>query len=241
MTTPFVTFKVDTTRVVQTIRSVPRLGYFWLRSYLWWTMLDFRKGWLASKSTKFGRGRTGNDIKVSRINEGNRPPKDNEVAFWLQPEERKASSNAAAKKMLDELRADIFTGNKILPVHEHGTDIHSQSWMQVPYRTRPGNMQKWKARNPGAKLITLPSKKDNKLLVYEVLLKRLRGRVSKNHIGPAPMREKLRLRWVLTHDVEMNPTLKLYGTWDDYVGPRDKRWRQAIQNLMQDIVEGKTD
>lgn len=251
-----VTFKVDKDQVLRTLSHVPRLGYFWIRNYLKLITLDQRKTWLRIKGTKFERARSdGSGILVSRLNEGNVPPKDNEVAFQVTPLAERMPSGAEAKAGLDVLRADIFTGNKILPVHEFGTDIDTNRYMAVPYKTRPGDIHEWKRRNPNAKLITMPSKKDGKKLVYETQHKarfRSFSKTTLKKLGPrfglrlapapqlAPVRfQKLRLRWVLTKHVDMKPTLKLFEAWEGLKGPRDKHWADTANRLAADIAAGK--
>lgn len=246
MTTPAagqpVTLTIDAQPVQEMLQQAPRLTYFWLHAYLREIAKRHRLSWLRSKGTRFGRvSEGGRGIVVSRVNEGNVPPRDNEVSYQVTPKEQRQPTAAAAVEALRTLRADIFTGNKVLPVHEFGTDINSDSWMVVPYRTRPGDIHRWKARNPGVKLTTLPSKRDNKLLVYEVQQRRRRGRLPRGWKGPAPTFPKLRLRFVLTKHVDMKPTLRMYSSWDGLQGERDTVFSQFVTRLAQDLQRGKRD
>lgn len=235
-----ISLRVDVADVQKAIRLVPRAAYFWLRAYMFQLAKEHRTQWLKNKGTRFGRvSNSGRGIIVSRVNEGQNPPRDNEVAYVVSPREERQPTVQAATDAIPQLRIDIFTGNKILPVHEFGIDISSAGWMAVPVKTRPGNIHRWRERNPGAVLITLPSKRgDDKRLVYEVTLRRARGRLRKDWIGPAPVREKLRLRWVLTKTVDMKPTLKLYATWDNIQSAQDELWQRYADRMMEDIARG---
>lgn len=236
----FVSVKLETRSVEKAVKRIPRTSYFWLRAYMFAIAKEHRKQWLRNKGTKFGRvSKSGRGIIVSRVNEGQTPPRPNEVSYQVSPKEERQSTDSAARRAIGKLRADIFTGNKILPVHEFGIDIQSQGWMAVPIRTRPGNIQRWRERNPQKTLITLPSKKDPRTrTVYEVQIRRKRGRVSKDWVGPPPVRQKLRLRFILTREVKMNRTLKLYDNWDQLQSAQDDLWQRFADRLLQDLKNG---
>lgn len=235
-----VSFVLETDAVKKLMAQAPRAAYFWLRAYLGEITVQHRVQWLRQKGTSFGRRRAdGTGITVSRLNEGNNPPEDDEVAYFVEPRERRQETNAAAAGAIGKLRADIFTGNKILPVHEFGIDITSRGYMAVPIKTRPGNIQKWKKAHQRARLITLPSKRDSSLLVYEQIGRRPRGRPSKT--TPQKVTIKLRLRWVLRKHVDMHPTLRLYNSWDGLRSARDTVWSKYATRMLKDIEDGVTD
>lgn len=228
---------IDVEQVRRVLVGMPKVAYFWTRDFMFRAFVKHRITWLASKGTQFGRGDDkSRGIKVSRINEGQGQLGDNEVRYSVEPKEKRMPTADAADRGLKELRAVVETGNTILPVHEFGTDIRSARPMFVPVKTRPGNFQKWRQQNPQKSLLFLPSKRgSDKQLVYEVVLKRRRGRVKADFVGPAPVDVKLRLRWVLTRFVAMKPTLKLFDSWTALEGERNTLLAQTATKMLRDL------
>lgn len=231
------------------LRQMPKAAYFWWRQFLFDTTVEFRKDWLRKRGTKFGRGRDGS-MRVLRVNDSQAVgPRD--IAFHVRPADRRATSGPQAQALIGQLQAEVFTGNVVMAVHEFGRDIQSNELMAIPIKTRPGRIAAWRARNAGASLLFLPSKRGTgEVLVYE---KQHRGRFralsartqSRLGIGRplAPVRvqapagnwQKLRLRWVLTKKVDMKPTLRLYATWDANGNARAALWRKAADGLAKDL------
>lgn len=229
---------VDLRGVQNVLTGMPKAAYFWLRDFLGRSLIQHRKTWLSTKSTKFGRAKEGGrGIRVTTVNGGTGALADNEVRYSVEPQERRQPTAAAAAAALQKLGAAIETGNEVLPVHEFGTDIRSSKSMFIPVKTVPGDFEDWRAANPGKDLLFLPSKRDDKTLVYEITLRKLRRRKGAGDLpGPPPMSVKLRLRWVLAKFVDMKPTLNLYGSWDALQSERDQLFRQAADKMVRDLV-----
>jgi len=234
MATETVTFKVEADSVRRVIAGAPKIAYFWTRDFLGRSFGQHRIKWLRSKSTKFGRGaENSKGIRVSQVNEGGTGAlQPNEVRYSVFPPEKRQPTAAAASRALDTMTAEVATDNRILPVHQFGTDIRSMRAMFIPVKTRPGSFAAWRAAHPSAKLLFLPSKRDDKRLVYEVTRRRGRGRPRKD-APPAP--EKMRLRWILSKFVSMKPTLKLYESWDGMASTRDTLWRETADKMIADL------
>lgn len=229
-------FRVDLTDVQAVMSGMPKVGYFWLRDFLGRSFGQHRVQWLRSKGTAFGRGDDKSKaIKVSQVNAGGtgKALQPNEVRYSVSPAEKRMATAAAARAGLQALEAAVETDNSILPVHQFGTDIRSTRPMFVPVRTRPGNFKKWRAQHPGAKLRFLPSKRDDKTLVYEATRRRAgRGRPRKD---APPAAEKLRLRWILTKQVAMKRTLRLYESWEGMQSVRDRLFKEAADKMQRDL------
>lgn len=235
---PPITFRINTEPVRVVLDGMPKVAYFWLRDYLGRSLLRHRAKWLSEKSTKFGRGP--NSISVGRLNERSGPLDDKEVRYTVEPDERRVQTAQAAEKGLAAMRAEIATGSIVLPVHEFGTDIRSARRMFVPTfrpnQYHPGNIAKWIKKHPQSALRWLKSKRDDKTMVYEVVLKRKRGRT---RAGEAPKTtERLKLRWVGTKDVDMKPTLRLYASWDEQRTERDAQFRETADKMIRDMARG---
>ncbi len=229
-------FKIDTRAVRAIIAGLPKVAYFWTRDFLGRSFGQHRNTWLRSKSTRFGRGEdTGKGIKVPPVNEGSTGAlRPNEVRYLVIPKDKRQETSAAASRGMDAMFAEVATDNTILPVHEFGTDIRSNKEMFVPVKTRPGSFGKWRAAHPNARLIVLPSKRDDKRLIYEVRRgRRPRGRPP---AGTPPPADRLRLRWVLTRFVEMKPTLRLYESWDSLADQRDRLWKETADKMIRDAA-----
>ena len=232
-----ITFTIDTRQVRAIIAGLPKVAYFWTRDFLGRSFGQHRIRWLRNKSTRFGRGTEGSrGIRVSQVNEGSEGAlQPNEVRYRVEPREKRMSTSGAAARALDNMFAEVATDNRILPVHEFGTDIRSQREMFVPVRTRPGDFGRWREANPNAKLLLLKSKRGaGTRLLYEVQrARRGPGRPKKD---APPASERLRLRWILTRSVTMRPTLKLYETWDLLASQRDALWRETADKMIRDAA-----
>lgn len=229
-----VTIRVEEVRRV--LEQAPKVGYFWLRDYLFRSFQQHRVKWLQSKGTRFGRGGAGsNAIHVPQVNASMGPLAPNQVRYRVQPVARRMPTPAAAAAGLNELVGAAETGNLILPVHEFGRDIRSNRDMYIPVRTRPGNFGEWRRRYPNKTLLFLPSKKGGgNRLVYELQTKRGRGRPAKND-PRARTTQRLKLRFVITRHVDMKPTLRLYDSWDGMRIDRDRLWSQAATKMERDL------
>lgn len=232
-----ITFKIDTRAVRFVFAGLPKIAYFWTRDFFGRSFGQHRVRWLRSKSTQFGRGtETSKGIKVTQINEGGATGgalKPNEVRYRVFPDAKRMETTQAASAALEQLFAEVATGNEILPVHEFGMDIRSGGFQFVPVKTRPGDFRKWRAEHPGAQLLFLRSKTDpTKQIVYEVV--RRRGRPGRPRKGEAPPTARLRMRFLLTKLVRMRPTLRLYETWDALLPTRDALWRETADKMMRD-------
>lgn len=228
-------FRLDLTDVHAVMSGLPKAGYFWLRDFLGRSFGQHRVQWLRNKGTKFGRGEAGKGIRVSQIEAGGTgtPLQPNEVRYSVSPAEKRMATAAAARAGLQALEGAVETDNRILPVHQFGQDIRSSRRMFVPVKTRPGGFQQWRARHPSAALKFLPSKRDDKTLVYEVT--RRRGQRGRPRAGSPPPAQKLRLRWILTRQVQMKPTLRLYESWEHMTSVRDRLFKEAADKMLRDL------
>lgn len=230
---------VDTTGLEQAMRKAPRAVYFSARDFLGAVFGKHRQQWLRNKGTKFGRGGAGGKaIKVFGVNEGPDTPADNHVVYHVRPKDQRMASERAAIDAMQQLRAEAFTGNQVLPVHEFGIDIRTSQWMAVPVRTRPGSPRAWRERYPNKTLVTRPGRAGS-LLLFERTRKRGRGRPRKG--AKAKQVESLRLRFVLTKHVAMQPTLHMYDTWDELATYRASAWKRAADRIERNLAQGVTD
>lgn len=234
----YVRVRIDATGALRVLQAAPKIAYFRVRDYLFQILLQHRKLWLEIKGNKFGRGtgESGSSIRVRQINDGNGAALPNDVAYVVSPSDKRAPSTQQAGAMLRALQAEIYTGNVILPIHEFGRDIASQRWMALAVKTRPSTPKRWREKYPNRQLKLLPSKRgDGKMLLYEVQRVGRRGRPKKGE--PAPVTERLKLRFILTKFVDMRPTLKLYDTWDSLAQARDKAWAQTADKMQLDFAK----
>jgi hypothetical protein len=234
---------VDTTEALRYLILAPRSAYFHLRRFNYLTLLDHRKGWLARKGNRFGRGGTGQrgqPINVTNVQFGGSPPNPNQVSYQVLPIQKTARTREEADRLIPEIRGDIYTGNDILRIHEEGQDIKSARYMAVPIRTRPATIGAFRARYPGKKLITVPSKRNSNRLVYEQTTK-YESKPEPGRGGPRRIvARKRRLRWILTKTVEMNPLLQFYASWDALEQQRDQRFAEAADGMFADWRKGRT-
>lgn len=232
--------EVDTAGVERAMRTAPRVVYFWCRDFLGAVFGRHRQQWFRNKGTRFGRGsEDGKAIRVFGVNEGPDLPADNQVVYHVRPREQRMGSEAAAVDALQQLRAEAFTGNVVLPVHEFGRDIRTSQWMAVPIKTRPGSPGKWRERNPDKRLVLRPGR-GGTLLLYETKLVGRRGRPRKDAAAPRQT-ERLRLRFLLTRTVHMRPTLHMYDTWDQLTTYRAAAWKRAADRIEADLAKGARD
>lgn len=222
--------KIDTSGVRKVFAGMPIVAYFWMRDYLFRAFVTHRLRWFAAKGTKFGRA---GGIQVWKINEGPEVPGPLDVVYSVHPKAQRIAYSAQAQAALDEVRAEAFTGNKVLPIHEFGKDLRTSRWMAVPVKTLPGSPKAWREKNPSKELVARPSKRDSKILLFEIQKKRNRGRTKK---GAAPtIREHARLRFILTRNVQMRATLKMYSTWDVLEQDRSDLWQQTATKMLRDF------
>tara|TARA_R110002073_G_scaffold326370_1_gene506157 strand:+ start:9558 stop:10337 length:780 start_codon:yes stop_codon:yes gene_type:complete len=234
---------IDARVVAKVIARAPKIAHFWLHGFLRKSLLDHRIAWLKSKGPKFGRrGKDGQSraIKVHRINEGPNTPREDDVIYRMMPKSQRVGSVKEALAGLNQMSAEAFAGSRILRVHEEGEDIRSKDLMAIPVKTRPGTPKKWLAKNPNKKLELRPSKKrKGEAVLYEVTKKRSRGRGRPRKGAPLPvLREKLRLRFILTRSVDMEPTLNFYGMWGQLRSQRDQLWRGAAERMERQLQKG---
>lgn len=229
-------FRIDVNQVRYVIAGMPKVAYFWIRDFLGRSLVQHRVKWLGTKTTQFGRAGS-KSIRVGRVNEGSGALEPNEVRYTVEPDARKMLTSVQAAKGLDVMRAEIGTGNNVLPVHEFGTDLRNSRGMLLPtFKTnqhQPGDFKKWREKNPTKTLLFLPSKRDNKQLIYEVVTKR--KRTPPGHVGPPLVDVKLKLRWLVAKFVDMKPTLRLYDSWEDLKSERDSLWRDAADKMFRDL------
>ena len=237
---------IDAKRVAEVIAKAPKVAHYWLQGFLFLAFIRHRTTWLQLKGSRFGRGgKDGNKaIKVHRINEGPNAPKEEDVIYRVSPKNQRASTIAQAVQGLQQMSAEAFAGSIALRVHEFGEDIRTRGFMAVPIKTRPKTPKKWLLANPGKELVYRPSKKEGprmpgqsrEALLYEVTKVRGRGRPKKG--APPTLREKLRLRFILTRFVEMDRTLHMYDTWDDLTSARDQMFRDAANKMHAQLQAG---
>lgn len=244
-------FRLDTHDLEKAFDRAPVMSYFWLRDFFFRLTVGHRIAWLRGKGTAFGR--RGDDpssraIKVWKVNEGPDSPESQDVTFEVRPKLRKMTDVAAAVAGLNQLSAVHATGSSVLRVHETGEDIRSPEWMAIPIKTRPGSPEKWRAKNPGKTLVARPSRRTpGKILLYERIRTQRRGRPSKNKAkvagrrrrGGRATRDQLRLRFILTKFIEMDPTLHFYDSWDQQVADRDRLFSEAADKIVRDLARGR--
>lgn len=227
--------KIDAEPVRRVLARAPRPAYFWLRDFLFRAFTQHRVAWLEEKGTRFGRG----GIKVHRVNEGPDIPGDLDVVYQVRPKERRFASDRRAAAAIDELRADAYTGNSVLPHHEFGEPVVSRTGrlMSVPIRTRPGSPSAWRAANPGKVLIAKRSRGGPAVLLFERQRRKARGR-PRRYGRTRTVTERLRLRFLLTPRVEMQPTLHMYDSWEAQADDRDRLWSQTADRMIRDMARG---
>ncbi len=230
--------RVDVSSLERAMLRAPGVVYFWARNFLGSVFGKHRQQWLRQKGVKFGRGGEGSRaIRVFGVNEGPDRPEDHQVVYHVRPKEARAGAGGSAVRALHDLRAEASTGSTVLAVHEFGTDIRSQRWMAVPVKTRPGSPKAWRERYPQKELVLRPGR-GGKLLLYEKRKVGARGRPRKDQ--PAPQKERMQLRFILTRFVEMDPTLRMYDTWDQLAAYRAQQWQRATERIERDLARGRT-
>ncbi len=234
---------IDTTAAELSILAAPMICYFRMRDYFKFMLIRHRAYWLSTKSGGFGRGGgdAGEPIGVSRVQSEREVSKPNEVIYVIKPEAKRASSPREAEILLNRMAATINTGNLVLEVHEEGKDIKTPNLMAIPVRTglgKAGRGQKvtpdnWRKANPG-KVLTLRKGKRGMMFLYEVVpvFSRANKRkgIEKQHI-----QDRLRMRFVLTRKVEMDPTLRFYESWDSLENYRQQQWQAMMGKIDADF------
>lgn len=234
---------IDTAVVEKVLQRAPKIAHYWLQGFLFSSFLQHRLAWLKKKGNKFGRGGTG--IKVHKVNQGPAVPGPKDVVYNVVPSAGRAATVDAARRGLAEMRAEAFAGSIALRVHEFGEDIRTAQFMAIPVKTRANSPREWRAQNPGKRLEFRPSKKHpGEGVLYEIERKRLRGRGSRSFIGPGIAgpglvgQERMRMRFLLKHFVDMKPTLHMYSTWDELRAERDRLWNGAATKMAQQLQKG---
>lgn len=210
--------------VSRLFEKAPAVAYYWMRAHLRNNLFTHRREWLASKSTKFGRG--GGGVKVLQVSDGEPSTvASKDVAYSVAPAARRMPP-AAASQGLAQLRAQAFTGSEVLRVHQEGAIIRKKSkLLAVPVRTRPATPAAWKRRNPGKKLVLGFSNGKPRLVEKS---KTKRGKV------------KLRTRFLLVPSVKMDETLRFYESWDSLQQQRDNDFAKVSDRILKDIADGLT-
>jgi len=241
--TASVHFDLSMAELQETIHLAPVAVYRSVRNFLFFAMADHRARWLAGKSTRFGRASSSSRaIQVFRINEGPTTPRENHVVYSVLPKERTFPTPEAAADGLAALRAEVFTGNLVLKVHEFGMRIAPGAWMALPQRAKRGvpgwapTPELWHKRNPGKQLVA-HALKDGRILLNQVVEKRGRGRPSAS--GAPKVTKVLVARFALVRSIQMKPTLHFYANWDQLVAQRATKWKAACDRIQEDIISGK--
>lgn len=240
-----IVLKLDTKGLETSFARAPSSSFFWLRTFLFSSMLAHRTYWLKAKSTKFGRGSDKSKaIKVWRINEAPKTaPKPNWVTYRVHPDQKREPDAKRAAALLPTLAGEAAAGSIVLEVHQKGTDIRVPDWLAIPLRTRPRTPKAWRKENPGKVLVTIPDKaRPDRLYLAERI--RYRGRRAAGVTPRQPektkvVRDKLRRRFLLLKFVEMDPTLNFYESWDQQEGNRAKDFAKIGQRILEDIARGK--
>lgn len=202
------------------IATAPAATYYWVRSYLSTSLFAHRKQWLASKSTRFGRG--GSGVKVSRVQDGEPPivrPRD--VIFFVAPAARRVSPENAAVGVA-RLRAEVFTGSEVMQAHQEGAVIRPiGQWLALPVG-RERSVAAWRKKNPRAKLVLIKGVKPR--LAQRTKTKR--GKV------------KLRTKFLLVKNVTLPKTLQLYESWDSLDSMRSADLGRVADRILKDVANG---
>lgn len=234
---------IDLGAVPQVFLKAPKIAHFWIHGFLFSSYRNHRVAWLKKKGTQFGRGSSdpsSKAVRVFRVNEGPDSPRDSDVVYRVSPKVQRATSPDAAIQGLKTMRGEAFAGSVALRVHEFGEDITAKrGFMAIAVKTRPKTPAKWLQANPDKKLELRPSKKHpGEGLLFEIK-RRARGRRRKGEFLPgASGDDKMRLRFILTRHVEMNPTLHMYQTWDELAGDRAKLWAGAVTKMVDQLRAG---
>lgn len=220
----------------------PSTSYYWLRSWLFSSMLTHRVSWLKSKSTGFGRGKDA--IKVWRVNKAPKGAPDPKwVTYTVRPDAKKMTTKAASKG-LAALGARAQAGSIALEVHETGKDIDVGSkWLAIPIgrkRSRTRSPKAWRKKYPSKTLITVGKASDKKYLVEP---KRYRGRRPPNQKARTRRKKVVRTtliaRFLLVHRVQMDATLDFYDSWRRLESARQKDLQRVADKIVKDMARGR--
>jgi len=240
-----IVLKLDTSGLQQSFAVAPSSSYYWMRTFLFSSLLKHRTYWLKAKSTRFGRAKDANSraIKVWRVNEapltGIRP---NWVTYHVTPKEQREKNPTRAAALLQQLAGVAGAGSIVLEVHQRGTDIRTSKWMAVPIRTRERSPKAWRAKNPGKVLVVVPDPRNSERL-WLAERKRYRGRrkalLPGERNAKKVVRDFLRRRFLLLKSVNMDPTLNFYESWDALGGERNQEFSRIADRLTKDIARGQ--
>jgi hypothetical protein len=237
--------RLDTSALSAAFTLGPSSCYFWLRTFLFGSLLKHRTYWLRTKSTRFGRSKDkSRAIKVWRINEapltGIRP---NWVTYHVTPKEQREKNAGRAAALLPTLAGVAGAGSIVLDVHQTGRDIRTPTWMAIPLRTRERSPRAWRQRNPAKVLVVVPDRRNSgRLFLAERI--RYMGRRANGVLPSDPkktkvVRDKLRRRFLLLKSVDMKPTLNFYESWDALGPERAQEFSRISDRILKDIARGK--
>lgn len=237
---------IDTEPLARAFERGPQTSYYWLRTWLFKSLIEHRTKWLKSKKTSFGRGKDG--IKVWGVNKAPKGAVDPKwVIYRVSPDAKKQTTRRAAEKALKKLGAEAFAGSIALEVHQTGKDIDVGSgWLAIPvHKVTKGNPRspgKWRKKNPGKQLVSIPDPRRPDVL-YLAEPKRYRGRRQPGRQArnrrKKVVRTKLVWRFVLVHRVQMDATLNFYESWENMASARQTDFARISDRILQDIARGK--
>lgn len=238
-----ITLDIDTGGLERSMREGPATVYFWMRQWLFRSMLEHRLQWLKRKGPRFGRGKDA--IRVWPINKAPSGAIDPKWVVYRVSPSQKSFRNQPAKaaRALPKLGAEAFAGSVVLDVHQTGKDIDVGSkWLAIPVRKGPRSPKRWRKRWPNRILITIPDA-GNPDRLFLVERKRYRGRRQSGRQArnrrKKVVRDKLITRFVLVHRLDMHATLNFYETWDALSSARQKDFASVSTRILQDIARGK--
>lgn len=237
MTGAVVEFDIRSAALSRLFASAPSVAYFWTRRALFGVLLDHRLQWLRTKGAKLRGGERG--VKVRRVgdNATDADLQDRDVAYNVHGPERVAYG---ARDSLALLGAEVFTGSEALGALESGAQITARGRMlAIPVRQRQPSMGEWiRTRNPSIRYVR--SKRDPEVvLVYERLFKRRRGRPREDESAfPLQQRRRGKLQYVLRRQVNLDPVLRFYSTWDGQSAGRAERMASLVDRIVKDLEAG---
>lgn len=246
MAPQIVTLAVDLEPLSRAIERGPQTVYYWLQTWLFTSMLEHRVKFLRSKSTKFGRGKDA--IKVWPVNKAPAGAGDDKwVVYRVHPQAKKQPSRRAAERGIGQLRGEAFAGSVALEVHQEGKEINvGRQWLAIPIhkatKSNPRSPKRWRARNPGKQLVTIPDPRRPDVL-YLAEPKRYRGKRQKGrqkrNRNKKVVRTKLVWRFLLVHRVDNDATLNFYESWESLASARQTDFGRISDRIVKDISIGK--
>lgn len=232
-----VVFDVQSAALSRLFDSAPSVAYYWTRRALFGVLLDHRLQWLRTKGARLRGGERG--VKVRRVgdNATDGDLQDRDVGYNVHGPERVAYG---ARDSLALLGAEVFTGSEALEALETGAKITARGRMlAIPVRQRQPSMGDWiRSRNPSIRYVR--SKRDpSTVLVYERLFKRRRGRPRDDESAfPLQQRRRGKLQYVLRREVDLDPVLRFYSTWDGQSAGRAERMSGLVDRIVKDLQAG---